>query len=1090
MLYTDRSVTQKAFQVILWEHPNLNSPLWDTGKVLGQNTSIQYAGPELHSGHSYYWKVRWWDYKGEMVESEEVGHFMTGILDPTDWTPAKWLAAPDDITTAPIFTKTFEVQSSSVASAVLCITGLSFVRPSVNDVDLNARMDPPIALSPGWTEYEIRIPYVVYNITDLGKSSNELKLEAMVGIGWRNRSNYPLNDWIILEKPDLIPRVLRAILTIETSNNKTISYYSDNTWGCKNSYITSDSIWNGEVLNGKLSNEKVGAVFAANVTGGPNGNIMYTATMPYIAELGYEKPVKIYPRKDSSGAIISQIVDFGNNSAGVCNINVKGITNMISIHHAEVPQHQPFGPMDGSLFYANLHSARAMDNFTSDGQMTTYQPSLTYHGFRYAEVTGYDRTLTADDIKKVLIHSNVQQNSNFTSSSKLINNIQSNVVRGMLSNLMSVPTDCDQRSERRGWMGDAGLSAETFILNFHMEDFFENFLVLIVDSMVWDTIPDIVPYYKPRKGRPGDPSWSAAFPEIIYQLTKYADMTIVKKFYENMINYLDKMINFITDEPCGIGCYFYEYGDWDPAPEHKKVNNSFTSAFSLLNNMKEAVELANELGKKDDAERIKQIFTDQSKAFDKAFMNGSAQYLDGAQVTYVFPLALGIVPDDIKSDLIKNFLNQVNGPDNAHITCGIVGVRNLFNVLSDLNQHDLALRIAEQTDYPSYGYMIHNDNEPATTIWETWNCDKNLASRNHHMYSSVSGWIQTKMTGLIIPKNTFNFKEVHFYPARVMGISHTSISLQHPKPVHFSWKRNGGVQCAKSAEDQSTVRPNLPKHGGLFLSCGDQDGGTIEQVLFASFGNPTGHCGGYHKLGSCHAPHSMDITKKLCLGKRSCQIPTDVDFWGDPCPSIIKWMAVAVKCHSPGALNLDYKFSTITVDMSVPVGTKGVLHLPAHGKKDIKVREGSDMVYTKENGLKQVEGITSMQWEISTDSLALELESGSYNFKISGSEPERKCIDSRQYNTTAITLSCNDPCSKITTVDWASYGTPFMVNPNDCFSHALGDCHYGSSTFAIENDCIGKHQCTIMVKDSYFGNSHCNGKSSNHLIIEFSCNER
>lgn len=89
-------------------------------------------------------------------------------------------------------------------------------------------------------------------------------------------------------------------------------------------------------------------------------------------------------------------------------------------------------------------------------------------------------------------------------------------------------------------------------------------------------------------------------------------------------------------------------------------------------------------------------------------MNTVAQYLDGAQVTYVFPLALGIVPDNIKSDLIKNFLNQVNGPDNAHITCGIVGVRNLFNVLSDLHQHDLAVKIVEQTDYPSYGYMIHN----------------------------------------------------------------------------------------------------------------------------------------------------------------------------------------------------------------------------------------------------------------------------------------------------------------------------------------------------------------------------------------------
>ncbi len=1076
-------MTQKAFQVILWEHPNLNSPLWNTGRVLGQNTSIQYAGPQLHSGHSYYWKVRWWDHKEEMAESEELGHFMTGILDPNDWTPAKWLAASDNGTNVPIFLKNFAIESDKVTSAVLCISGIGFVKPYINSINLNARMNPPIALAPGWTNYEMRVAYMVYNITDLAKSSsNQLMLEAMVGVGWRNTSNYHLTDWLILKKPDLVPRVLRAILTIETSDGKTASYYSDTTWNYRSSNIAYVTIWDGEVFNANL---KVGTTLAVQETGGPNG-IMYTAAMPYIAETGHENAVKIYPRKDSKGNLISQVVDFGNNSAAVCRINVKGMNNTISLQHAEVPMHEPFGPTDGSLLYKNLARAKATDYFTGDGQMTTFQPSMTYHGFRYAEVTGYSRTLTPDDIQKVLIHSNVQPNSNFSSSSPLINNIQSNVVRGMLSNLMSVPTDCDQRSERRGWMGDAALSAETFMLNFHMEDFLKNFLDLIVDDTIWDTIPDIVPHY--GASRPGDPAWSAAFPEIIYQFSKHGGLDTSKIYYENMLKYLDKMVTFIPKD--GVGNYFYRYGDWDPAPENKKVNSSFTSVFSVLNNMNEAIELANTLGQKDDADEIKKWFQQIADDFNKAFMNGTAQYLDGAQVTYVFPLALGIVPDNVKSDFVKNFLNQVNGPDKAFITCGIVGVRNLFYVLSDLNQHDLAVKIVEQTEYPSYGYMIHNENEPATTIWESWACDRNLASRNHHMYSSVSGWIQTKMTGFVIPKNTFEFKELHFYPAQAMGISHASISLQYPKPVHFSWKRNGGIQCAKSAEDQSTVRPNLPKHGGLFLSCGDQDGGTIERVLFASFGNPTGHCGGYHKLGSCHAPHSMEITKKLCLGKRLCQIPTDVDLWGDPCPSITKWMVVAVQCRSPASLDPDYKYSSITVDVSIPIGTKGVLHLPAHGKRDIKVKEGSDIVYTKENGLKQVEGISSMQWETHTDSIALELESGSYSFKVSGSEPERKCIDSFQYNTTAITLSCDNPSSTITTVDWASFGSPKTAIPGDCFTPTIGECHYGSSVFTIESECIGRHKCTIMVDSRYFGKSHCIGDDPDRLIVAYSCNER
>ena len=178
------------------------------------------------------------------------------------------------------------------------------------------------------------------------------------------------------------------------------------------------------------------------------------------------------------------------------------------------------------------------------------------------------------------------------------------------------------------------------------------------------------------------------------------------------------------------------------------------------------------------------------------------------------------------------------------------------------------------------------------------------------------------------------------------------------------------------------------------------------------------------------------------------------------------------------------------MDVIVPVDTKGVLHLPAHGKRNIQVREGSNVVFTK-GGLTQVEGITSMQWKTPTDTLALKLESGSYSFKISGNEPERRCVDSPQYNTAVITLTCDDQHSKITTVDWASYGTPYTTNPDDCFLHALGDCNYGSSAFAIENDCVGKHQCTIMVKDSFFGKSYCSGNSSlNRLIVDYSCNER
>ena len=96
--------------------------------------------------------------------------------------------------------------------------------------------------------------------------------------------------------------------------------------------------------------------------------------MPYIAEVGYET---VFNYK-----VISKVVDFQNNSAGVCKINVKGMNGKISMHHAETIQHKPFRLKDGTPFYKHLHQAAAWDNFTTDGKMTTYQPSMPHSEIR------------------------------------------------------------------------------------------------------------------------------------------------------------------------------------------------------------------------------------------------------------------------------------------------------------------------------------------------------------------------------------------------------------------------------------------------------------------------------------------------------------------------------------------------------------------------------------------------------------------------------------------------------------------------------------------------------------------------------------
>ena len=1088
--HTERAARQSAFRVVVAKDRNLNATLWDSRKILNMNkTSLAYAGPNLTTAKTYFWKVMWWDHNGEVAVSEETGHFQAAVMDPKIWNNAKWIAGDENIKSAPYIHKTFKINSSQVVNATLFVAGLGFIKPFVNGTDLNSQYSPPIALTPGWTNYEKMVAYTVYDVTrQAQRCANHLSVGVMLGLGWRNTADYPLKDPGGIPSSDSNDRVLKALIFVDYGKHSPVSLLvSDETWNVDDTNITSDSIYNGVTYGYSKNGEQI-VGDSVKVVSGPSGQ-MYHAEMPHIVEARVEKPVKVYDHL-VDGGLVSQIADFGNNSAGYCLIYCDDEPNY-SVQFAEVPMHEPYGKMDGSLYYDNLRSANVTDMYDGDVE-STYKPSFTYHGFRYAEVFGFYRmSLTENNIHKIVVHSNVARNSKFESSIPLLNTLQNNCIRGQLSNLMSVVTDCDQRDERLGWMGDASLSAESMQLNFDMVAFHSNFLQLIVSEMINGTIPDVVPFYR-YGDRPADPSWSAAFPEILYEIaTHEKDMTVTKQFYPSVLEYVKATYNSISEK--GISqlpnCH---YGDWVPPPPFPKVDNIFTGAFSFIMNIKRIKDVANLLGKIDDVTTLEDMFNKLIGEFNNAFMTNDTQYLNGIQATYVLPLAVGAVPTNKRDGFIKSFLNRLE-QDKYHVTGGIISTRHLFPVLTQINQQGIAMTIVQQLDYPSFGFMIHNNLEPATTLWELWNSHNGSASmdsRNHHAFTSISSWMVTDMAGISLLNGC---KEIYFHPARALGLSHVSVSLEYPKPVHLSWRRNGGVQCAKQAENQSPLNPNLPKHNDLAISCGDEDGETIRKILFASYGNPTGHCGGYHKRGSCHAPNSEEVVEKLCLGKRSCVVPTGADFWGNPCPDQVKWLSVAVQCKSVDAKDDDFVFSSIKVNVSVPMGSSGLLHLPAHGKQNMKLWDGEKMIFSESSNLIPTLGIMSANWESETDSLVLGLDSGNYNFVWKGDNPQRRCHDSRSSSVEVqmLLLECTNSTDVITTINWASYGTPELTKKDSCFTYMLGECHAGSSKYALEKECLGKSKCLVHVSESFFGKLHClEYNEEGHLIIDYTCTPR
>ena len=978
--HSERNMYQTGFHIKVFSKADFSELVWDSGKLESSVQHVNYQGRHpLQSGKAYYWTVTWWDQNDEWADSVETGCFIMGLLND-EWNNAMWITARS-VTNAPYMRKGFTI-AHPIKSANLYISGLGWYRVSINGQDVRSRNTDSletIALTPGWSQYEIRIPYVVYSVNHLLNTGNVSNVIGVIlGSGWHNSSVFVNEDFPSAKEDKL---VLRCVLQITDTDGSDYYIVSDESWQVAPSPIVSDGVYSGETFNASLiqmdwNKPSFDASEWKNADKAmpPAGN-MSLFPVPDIIEVEVNEPVHVYKVQDT------QVVDFGTNAAGVCSLKVSDLppNTIVELRHAEVPLHPPYGPANGSLYYDNLRSAKATDVYISPAassktENTTYQPSFTYHGFRYAQIKGYPGELNPGNIVRKKIHSNVKLNGKFNTSSDILNAIQNIVVNGQSSNMMSVPTDCPQRDERLGWMGDAGLSADSMALNFDTSAFHLHFLQLIDDEIRNGTIPDVVPFFR-GGGRPADPAWSSAFPHIIWVMYKYhGDLDTAKKYLPHVMEYFTYMVSMIPTEG-GFAKYFGRYGDWVPPPPQKKIDISFTSSFSLLMDMKLILEVAEAVEDITTANDIKTWLNKLNGIFNSAFLKDS-KYLDGTEITYSLPLSLDIVPSDIKTDFIDDWLKVIEG-NKYHVASGIIGTKFLFPSLSSNNKTNIGLMIAQQTDYPSWGYMISNQFEPATTVWELWNsweAGPGMNSRNHHMFSSISGWMRTELVGLTMPVGSYAYNTVDLYPARVLDLTYASVTQEWPKNISFSWERIGGLQCIKSAaiSTASEHHPLLKDHAKI--TCGKN--AVIKRIDFASFGTPTGTCGSYAINNTCHHPHSMDYVKDMCVGMAECTVPLWMEKWGDPCPDIeVKWLQVQAQCD-----DTENVYHTLKVDTIIPVNSQANLHIPTYNQ-EVTIHEGDSLIW---NGLfegsKESDAIHVT--EVNSNSIRLRFGSGFYSFQI------------------------------------------------------------------------------------------------------------
>ncbi len=755
--HTERDQKQSAYQVLVATSKDLlaqdEGNQWDSGKVAsGNSTQVVYDGTPLESAQRCYWKVRTWDRGGNVSSYSQPAEFEMGLLSPEEW-KGQWIGGANQLRTE------FQL-ADSVRHARAYIVGLGYYELRINGSKVGTNV-----LDPAWTTFDKRVLYVTYDVTSLlHRGPNAVGV--MLGEGWYKS------------------RALLLQMNIELADGKQVTVVSNPSWKVKNGPIVSDSVWDGEIYDARLESagwDRPGYSdtewAAAQVVKAPGG-VLSAQMMPPIRDVDSMVPVALTNPRPGV-----YVYDMGQNFSGWAELHVSGPRGTeVKLRFSELVY------PDGMINRENIREAKARDIYILRGEgQETYEPHFTYHGFRYVEVTGYPGTPNLDSLRGQVVHTAVEPTGSFAASKTLLNQIHKVVRWSEATNLHSIPTDCDQRNERMGWLGDAQTSAEAMMLNFDMAAFYTNFVRDIHDVQDPDgTISDTVPH---RYGsRPADPAWGTAYPLLCwYMYEQYGDRRILEENYDG----LKKYVEFLrTRAPDNVLRYSY-YGDWVAIEKTPGalVSDSYYYLDTLL-----LSRIARVLGHSADATSYAQLADQIKEAFSHEFYDSkTGNYANGTQTANTMPLYLGIVPKDHTGTVAGNLTNNIVYTHNTHVTTGFIGVRYLFPLLTRMDRSDLAYDLAVQTTYPSWGYMIAKG---ATTLWELWQ-DKtgpSMNSHDHHMFGSVDAWFYQALAGINADADDPGYGHVRIEPQIVRDLTWASASLDTVRGrVSSAWTHSPGT---------------------------------------------------------------------------------------------------------------------------------------------------------------------------------------------------------------------------------------------------------------------------------------------------------
>ncbi|WP_124981033.1 alpha-L-rhamnosidase [Nonlabens xiamenensis] len=809
----DRS--QSSYQIVVASHQDmLQQPdVWDSGKINSDSTHhIVYSGPALASNHKYFWRVTVWD-ENQISSQSAVAFWSMGQLYFQDWEGQfigldvgynkkdkyKELYLPPARYLRHSFTVNKKIKRATAYTTAL---GLYELR-------LNGKKVGDNYLLPGWTDYDKRLYYQTFDITDQ-LSQGDNAIGAIIADGWY--SGYI--GYALLVRLDQVrnfygvnPAFMGQInIEYEDGSSEIISS-STQTWKASEGPIREADIIMGETYDARLEQENWDSPGFDDTDWKtpkpytlPNGQLMASPTTG-IKNQHRLRPVRITEPKKGT-----YIFDLGKNIAGIARLKTKGPAGTkISMRFGEILK------SDGSLLTENLRRARATDTYIlkGDGE-EVWEPRFTYHGFQFVEVSGLTEEPDLETITGLQLSSISTDGGEFKSSNPMTNTLFQNIKTTQSANFMDIPTDCPQRDERLGWTGDAQVFARSATYTSDVSSFFTKFCVDLDDAQRWyGAYPNFAPFPFSRPGQ-FSPAWMDAGVIIPYTMMKvYGDTRIVDYMYPGMKKFMEFQERSSTGylRP-GAG---KNWGDWLAVNE--TTSDDFIASAYYAYDAKLMSEMAAAIGKDEDAQKYQRDFENIKNAFAKRYIRPDATIIENSMTSYALALCFDLFPEDLAPKGAAHLANKIKDNDYKFAT-GFLGTKHVMLALSKYGHHKTAYQLFQQKEYPSWGFSIENG---STSIWERWNsftkndaenADLNAAmnSFSHYAFGSVAEWMYQYAAG--IDTKDYGYNEITIEPAidPAMDFIEASTNTIHGK-VASRWEIKG-----KKFEMTITIPVNTTAH--------------------------------------------------------------------------------------------------------------------------------------------------------------------------------------------------------------------------------------------------------------------------------------